>query len=135
MAYLNIWRNRKIKLYQLLQDSDSDDSLTGIPNAFDSDSESGSTISLDSLESCSDNNQESADLEHKQNYEKVNVNLDDNLRQWATKNRETHRSGNELLSILINKGTHCLWMQGHFFLHHKIKHLLVNVAGSTNIMA
>lgn len=104
MAYLKIWRKRKRELDQLLQDSDSDDSLPGIPNAFDSDSEPGSTISLDSLESCSDDNQESADLEHKQNDEEVNVNLEDDLKQWATKNRETHRSVNELLSILIKQG-------------------------------
>lgn len=98
MAYLKTWRKRKRELNQLLQDSDSEDSLPGIPNVFERDSQLENTDSLDSF-----SNDEKSDIENKQNDE-VNLNLEDDLRQWATDHRETHRSVNQLLSILRQQG-------------------------------
>lgn len=104
MAYLKTWRERKRELDEFLQDSDSDDFPLGMPNVSDSDNEPETSNSSDSFEFNNDDNHRSTESEKELSDEQVNVNLEDDLRKWATTNRETHRSVNQLLSILRKQG-------------------------------
>lgn len=88
-------------LDQFLQDSDSNDSQAGIPNVSDSD-EAATTNSLDSFEFNSDDTHGSTDSAKEQDDDETNFEKD--LRHWATENKETHRSVNQLLSILRKQG-------------------------------
>lgn len=115
MAYLKTWRERKRELDEFLQDSDSDDFPLGMPNVSDSDNEPETSNSSDSFEFNNDDNHRSTESEKEVNDEEVNVNLEDDLRKWATTNRETHRSVNQLLSIL-RKQEHLLPMDARTLL-------------------
>ena len=117
-AYMRHWRKRKKEMDQLLQDSESDDDvpemgnhsdIDNVPatrNIYNVDSIPGTSESLD-LDTDIDIDYWATDTEQEINDEdevQVAVNFEEELRQWAIKNKETHRSLNELLSILRKQG-------------------------------
>lgn len=112
-AYMRLWRLRKKGMDHLLQDSDSDDNLPVIANTSESDNAPGTPDSdsdnvagtTNTFDFNTDVDHGSTDSEEELDDEaEVQVNFEEDLRQWAIKNRATHRSVNELLSVLRKHG-------------------------------
>lgn len=123
MAYLKAWRKRKAEMDQFLH-SDSDDdhesqrsvkdrSICGLHNQADSANSFeciySATESSTTDESDFDTDEENASSDSEKEVLNDDAELDvpdleENLRQWFTKNKTTQRSLNELLTILRKQG-------------------------------
>ncbi len=124
MAYLKVWRKRKAEM-DLLLHSDTDDdhesqrSVTNRSACGLHNNQADTTSNLESINSATDSlTTDESDFDTDVEYvssdsEKEVLNddaeldfpdLEDNLRQWSTKNKITQRSLNELLAILRKQG-------------------------------
>ncbi|CAL9689769.1 unnamed protein product [Knipowitschia caucasica] len=121
MAYLRLWRNRRREMFQLLQESSEEESDVDSNNELpllDADkhgtasgdvsgSDCGSETDLDEDVSGTDLDVADTNLDgtnEESENQSSDLDFEDDLREWAVKNQQTHKSLNELLAILRKKG-------------------------------